>query len=53
MITASLVLFHNDPAIYGEAIASFLASASEGELWVSDNSATPLSHPLFAHPRVH
>lgn len=53
MITASLVLFHNDPAIYGEAIASFLASASEGELWVSDNSSTPLSHPLFAHPRVH
>lgn len=53
MITASLVLYHNDPAIYGEAIASFLASAPEGELWVSDNSATALSHPLFAHPRVH
>lgn len=53
MITASLVLFHNDPAIFGQAIASFLASSPEGELWVSDNSATPLSHPLFNHPRVH
>lgn len=53
MITASLVLYHNDPDIYGEAIASFLASAPEGELWVSDNSVPPLSHPLFDHPRVH
>jgi len=53
MITASIVLYHNDPAVYGEAIASFLASAPEGELWVSDNSAEPLSHPLFTHPRVH
>lgn len=53
MLTASLVLYHNDPAEYGKAIASFLTSTPEGELWVSDNSSEPLEHPLFEDPRVH
>lgn len=53
MITASLVLYHNDPAVFGDAITSFLASAPDGEIWVSDNSVAPLIHPLFTHRRVH
>ncbi|MBK6850091.1 MAG: glycosyltransferase family 2 protein [Burkholderiales bacterium] len=52
MITASLVLYCNDPIIYGQAISSFLASAPNGVLWVSDNSPKPLQHELFSHPRV-
>lgn len=50
-ITASLVLYHNDPAQYGAAIQSFL-SGCDGRLVVVDNSAEPLQHPLFADPRV-
>lgn len=50
-ITASLVLYHNDPAQYGAAIQSFLGGC-DGRLVVVDNSAEPLQHPLFADPRV-
>jgi GT2 family glycosyltransferase len=51
-ISASLVLFHNDPIQYGQAIRCFL-DGCEGILFVVDNSTTPLQHELFAHPRVH
>lgn len=51
-LSASLVLFHNDPELYGQAMRSFL-DGCDGELHVIDNSATPLQHELFAHPRVH
>lgn len=50
-LTASLVLFHNDPNQYGVAIQSYL-DGSEGELFVVDNSKSPQHHELFAHPRV-
>lgn len=50
-VSASLVLFHNDPEAYGAAISSFLTS-SDGRLFLIDNSAAPLRHPLFDHPRV-
>lgn len=53
MLTASLVLYENDPAEYGKAVASFLASSPEGELWLSDNSSEPIEDPLFEDPRVH
>lgn len=49
--SASLVLFHNDPALFGSAMQSFL-DGCDGELFVVDNSASPLQHELFAHPRV-
>lgn len=51
-LTASLVLFHNDPELYGQAMQSFLAGCADGVLHVVDNSAEPLRHPLFEHPRV-
>lgn len=51
-ITASLVLFHNVPEQFGAAMQSFLDGCPEGRLIVVDNSAAPLSHPLFAHPRA-
>jgi GT2 family glycosyltransferase len=50
-ISASLVLFNNDPTQYGQAMRCFL-DGSEGNLYVVDNSYTPLQHELFAHPRV-
>jgi GT2 family glycosyltransferase len=50
-ISASLVLFHNDPTEYGQAIRCFL-DGCDGLLYVVDNSTTPLKHELFAHPRV-
>lgn len=50
-ISASLVLFHNDPEEYSLAIQSFL-DGSDGILYVVDNSVTPLMHELFLHPRV-
>lgn len=50
-ISASLVLFHNDPAQYGLAISCFLDSC-HGTLYVVDNSTVQLQHELFAHPRV-
>ena len=50
-ITASLVLFHNDPVAYGRAISSFLKGC-DGTLYVVDNSRAPLQHELFGHLRV-
>lgn len=51
-ITASLVLYRNDPAVYGEAIRSVIGSASDVFLSIVDNSPMPLDHPLFDDPRV-
>lgn len=50
-ITASLVLFHNDPALYTRAIMSFL-NGCDGTLYVVDNSLEPLQHELLQHDRV-
>jgi len=50
-ISASLVLFHNDPTQYGLAMRCFLESC-DGVVYVVDNSMVPLQHELFAHPRV-
>lgn len=50
-LSASLVLYNNDPAEFGAAIASFL-DGSDGTLTVIDNSPAPLSHPLFSNDRV-
>lgn len=50
-LTASLVLYHNDRDQFGAAIKSFI-NASEGLLVVVDNSASPLRHEIFEHPRV-
>lgn len=50
-LTASLVLYNNPAEQFGEAMRSFLAG-SDGQLVVIDNSFAPLTHDLFAHPRV-
>lgn len=50
-ISSSLVLFHNVPELYEQAILSFL-DGCDGVLYVMDNSATPLEHDLFGHSRV-
>lgn len=50
-LSASLVLYHNAPEQYGLAMQSFL-DGCDGQLHVVDNSAEPLQHPLFAHPRI-
>ena len=50
-LSASLVLFHNDPILYGAAIQSFL-DGCDGVLYIIDNSEEPLVHGLFLHPRV-
>lgn len=50
-LSASLVLFHNDPAQYGTTIRCFL-DGCEGILYVIDNSDAPLQHELFSHPRI-
>lgn len=51
-ITASLVLYRNDPVVYGEAIRSVIESDADVLLSIVDNSPTPLAHPLFDDPRV-
>jgi GT2 family glycosyltransferase len=50
-LSASLVLFNNDPTQFGLAMSSFLEGC-DGILYVADNSSVPLQHELFAHPRV-
>jgi len=50
-LSASLVLYNNNPDQYGRAMHDFL-EGSDGTLVVIDNSPEPLHHPLFQHPRV-
>jgi GT2 family glycosyltransferase len=51
-VTASLVLYRNDPAVYEEAIRSIIGSDAAVRLAIVDNSPVPLVSPLFAHPQV-
>jgi len=50
-ISASLVLFHNEPEMYSCAISSFIEGC-DGTLYIVDNSFKALQHELFCHPRV-
>lgn len=50
-ISASLVLFNNNPEQYCHAICSFLEGC-EGTLYIVDNSTPALQCHLFTHPRV-
>jgi GT2 family glycosyltransferase len=51
-VTASMVLYHNPPELFGPAIQSFLDSSADARIAIVDNSATPLVHELFQHDRV-
>lgn len=50
-VSASLVLFHNEPELFAAAMESFLEGC-DGIIHVVDNSSIPLQHDLFSHPRV-
>ena len=50
-ITASLVLYHNDPKDYEAAISSFLKGC-DGIIYVIDNSSQRLKSQFFSTPRV-
>lgn len=50
-ITASLVLFHNNPDIYELSIKSFVNSC-DGVMYVVDNSSEPSRSNFLSHPRV-
>ncbi|MGH9524640.1 MAG: glycosyltransferase family 2 protein [Terriglobales bacterium] len=51
-ITASMVLYENQPEIFGAAIQAFLDCDPHARIAVVDNSARPLTHDLFRHARV-
>lgn len=50
-LSASLVLYNNNPDQYSRAILDFLQGC-DSTLVVIDNSPEPLQHPLFQDPRV-
>ena len=50
-ITASLVLYHNDPKDYEAAISSFLKGC-DGIIYVIDSSSQRLKSQFFSTPRV-
>jgi GT2 family glycosyltransferase len=52
ILSASLVLYHNDPKIYEQAICSFLEGIEHAELVVVDHSDSPLQSDWFSHERV-
>lgn len=52
MLSASLVLYNNDPRIFEPAIHSFLDGCDSGLIWVSDNSPEPIKSAIFSHSRV-
>ena len=52
MISASLVLYNNNPKIFEPAITSFLKGCENGIIWISDNSPKQLENPIFSCDRV-
>lgn len=51
-ISASIVIYKNDPAILSEAVASFLHASPDGLLYLIDNSPTDVCREHFYHPRI-
>jgi GT2 family glycosyltransferase len=51
-LSASLVLYRNQPDSFEQAIRSFLEGCDDGQLFVIDNSQSPIRSLLFEHPRV-
>lgn len=51
-ITASLVLYRNNPTVFEEAIRSTIESDGAALLSIVDNSPEPIQSDWFAHPRV-
>lgn len=51
-ISASIVIYKNDPALLNRAVESFLASTFDSVLYLIDNSPTDYFRNAFIHPRV-
>jgi GT2 family glycosyltransferase len=51
-ISASIVVYKNDPTILSEAVKSFLESTSGSKLYIVDNSPTDEIASMVDHPRV-
>lgn len=51
-ISASIVIYKNDPLLLERAVASFLESTEHSILYLIDNSPTDLFRHKFVHPRV-
>lgn len=51
-ISASIVIYKNDPDLLKRAVESFLSSTKESTLYLIDNSPVDRFRNTFAHPRV-
>lgn len=51
-ISASIVIYKNDPLLLAQAVESFLASTSDSILYLIDNSPTDHFRKQFIHPRI-
>jgi GT2 family glycosyltransferase len=51
-ITASIVVYKNNPVILSKAISSFLMGSSEGKLFIVDNSPEDLLRPICEGDRI-
>jgi GT2 family glycosyltransferase len=51
-LTASIVIYKNDPEILAKAVSSFLNSTREATLYLIDNSPTNMVKDRFTNPRV-
>ncbi|HEY0654966.1 MAG TPA: glycosyltransferase family 2 protein [Chryseosolibacter sp.] len=51
-ISASIVIYKNDPLLLDRAVASFLDSTTDSTLYLIDNSPSDALRHRFAHPRV-
>jgi GT2 family glycosyltransferase len=51
-VTASIVIFKNDPVVLERAIRSYLRDEPEGTLYLIDNSPRPTEEEFIHHPRI-
>jgi GT2 family glycosyltransferase len=51
-LTASIVIYKNNPAILKKAVESFLASTANSYLYLIDNSPTNFFENHFNHPQI-
>lgn len=52
-ISASIVIYKNDPILLKRAVDSFLLSTSDSTLYLIDNSPVDHFRNKFDHPRIH
>ncbi len=52
MLTAAIVLFHNDERILTQAVNSFLSAPCEKRLYLIDNSKTDSLRKFYTSPEI-